>query len=132
MNFPISSCEIINRQHKTKQGNGEIGIEMKDNATSTHIDGSYNLKVIQTRKEYVESLLKDFGSGQISHEKLVGELTQEFKNVYSFVESLITNVTQLKNNYEFLLNIIISMPEVQNNPDLAQKITEKFPEDSHP
>lgn len=117
---------------KTKQGNGEIGIEMKDNSISTPIDGSYNLKVIQTRKEYVESLVNDFGSGQISHEKLVGELTQEFKNIYAFIESLITNVTQLKNNYEFLLNIIISMPEVQNNPDLAQKITRKFPEDSHP
>jgi hypothetical protein len=117
---------------KTRQGNGEIGVEIKDNAISTPIDGTYNLKVIQTRKEYVESLLNDFGSGQISPDKLVGELTQEFKNVYSFVESLITNVSQLKNNYEFLLNMIISMPEVQNNPELAQKISEKFPEDSHP
>jgi len=117
---------------KTKQGNGGISIQMKDNGISIPIDGSYNLKVIQTRKEYVESLLNDFGSGQISYEKLVGELAQEFKNMYAFIESLITNVTQLKNNYEFLLNIIISMPEVQNNPGLVKKITEKFPEDSHP
>ncbi len=117
---------------KTKKGNGEIGREMKDNSISTPIDGSYNLRVIQTRKEYVESLVNDFGSGQISHEKLVGELTQEFKNLYAFIESLITNVTQLKNRYEFLLNIIVSMPEVQNNPNLAQKIRDMFPEDSHP
>ena len=117
---------------KNKQSNGEIEIEIKDNAITTPIDGSYNLKVIQTRKEYVESLLNDFGSGQISRDKLIGEITQEFKNVYSFVESLVTNVSQLKDNYEFLLNMIISMPEVQNNPELAQKIPKKFPEDSHP
>ena len=107
------------------------GRKMEDNSIGTPIDGNYNLKVIQSRKEYVESLLNDFGSGQISHEKLVGELAQEFKNVYAFVENLITNDTQLKNNYEFLMNIVISMPEVQNNPNLMEKITEKFPKDSH-
>ena len=35
---------------KTKQGNGEIGIEMKDNSINAPIDGSYNLKVIQNTK----------------------------------------------------------------------------------
>lgn len=107
------------------------GRKVEDNSIGTPIDGNYNLKVIQSRKEYVESLLNDFGSGQISHEKLVGELAQEFKNVYAFVENLITNDTQLKNNYEFLMNIVISMPEVRNNPNLMEKITEKFPKDSH-
>jgi hypothetical protein len=96
------------------------------------IDDKYNLKMIQTRKEYVESLLNDFGSGQISPEKLVGELTQEIKNLYAFTETLVTNVAELKGHYEFLLNIIISMPEVQNNSSLTQKIKEFFPEDSHP
>jgi hypothetical protein len=91
-----------------------------------------NLKMIQTRKEYVESILNDFGSGQISPEKLVGELTQEIKNLYAFTETLVANVTKLKCNYEFLLNIIISMPEVQNNASLTKKIKEKFPENSHP
>ena len=128
MNFLISPCEINNKWNmKTKQENGGTGIEMKDNSISTPIDGNYNLKVIQTRKEYVESLVNDFGSGQISHEKLVGELAQEFKNIYAFVESLITNDTQLKNNYEFLLNIVISMPEVQNNPRPYRKNHRKIP-----
>ena len=105
---------------------------MEDNSIGTPIEGNYNLKVIQSRKEYVESLLNDFGSGQISHDKVVGELAQEFKNVYAFVESLITNDTQLKNNFEFLMNIVMSMPEIQNNPNLIEKITAKYPKDSHP
>jgi len=42
---------------KSRQGNGEIKIEVeiKDNAISTPIDDSYNLKIIQTRQEYVNS-----------------------------------------------------------------------------
>jgi hypothetical protein len=53
---------------------------MNDARIGSGIDDKYNLKMIQTRKEYVESILNDFGSGQISPEKLVGELTQEIKN----------------------------------------------------
>ena len=64
---------------KNKQSNGEIEIEIKDNAITTPIDGNYNLKVIQTRKEYVESLLNDFGSGHISRDKLIGELPKNLK-----------------------------------------------------
>jgi hypothetical protein len=105
---------------------------MNDARIGRGIDDKYNLKMIQTRKEYVESILNDFGSGQISPEKLVGELTQEVKNLYAFTETLVTNVAELKGHYEFLLNIIISMPEVQNNASLTQKIKEFFPEDSHP
>jgi hypothetical protein len=105
---------------------------MNDVRIGRGIDDKYNLKMIQTRKEYVESILNDFGSGQISPEKLVGELTQEVKNLYAFTETLVTNVAELKGHYEFLLNIIISIPEVQNNASLTQKIKEFFPEDSHP
>src|SRR6266498_3993604 len=105
---------------------------MNDAGDSGRIYDGENLKMIQTRKEYVESILNDFGSGQISPEKLVGEITQEIKNLYAFTETLVANVTKLKSNYEFLLNIIISMPEVQNNASLTNKIKEMFPENSHP
>ncbi|HEY7109898.1 MAG TPA: hypothetical protein VH415_10740 [Nitrososphaeraceae archaeon] len=99
--------------------------------SSNVIDKDY-LKIIQTRKEYLESLISQLASGQISNDKLVSELAEELKNLYSVVEDLQTEVIQLKGNYEFLLNIIISMPEVQKNPTLVQKIQEKFPESSHP
>lgn len=66
--------------------------EMNDARIGSGIDDKYNLKMIQTRKEYLESILNDFGSGQISPEKLVGELTQEIKYLYSFTETLVTNV----------------------------------------
>src|SRR6266498_458946 len=101
---------------------------MKDVGDGSSTDDRENLKMIQTRKEYVESILNDFGSGQISPEKLVGELTQEIKNLYAFTETLVANVTNLKSNYEFLLNIIISMPEVQNNASLTKKIKKMFTE----
>lgn len=91
-----------------------------------------HLKIIQTRKEYLESLISQFGSGQVSNDKLVSDLAQELKNLYSVVEDLQTELIQLKGNYEFLLNIVISMPEVQKNPALVQKIQERFPESSHP
>jgi hypothetical protein len=91
-----------------------------------------NLKIIQTRREYLESLMGQLGSGQVSNEKLVGGLAEELKNLYSVVEGLQTEVTQLKGDYEFLLNIIISMPEIQKNTTLVQKIQERFPENSHP
>jgi hypothetical protein len=95
------------------------------------IDKNY-LKIIQTRKEYLESLISQLGSGQVSYEKLVGDLAQELKNLYSIVEGLQTEIIQLKGNYEFLLNIIISMPEIQKNPTLVQKIQDRFPENCHP
>jgi hypothetical protein len=91
-----------------------------------------NLKVIQTRKEYLESLMNQLGSGQVSNEKLVGDVAQELKNLYSLVEGLQTEIIQLKGHYEFLLNIMISMPEIQKNTALIQKIQERFPENSHP
>ena len=91
-----------------------------------------NLKIIQTRKEYLESLINQLGSGQVSNEKLVGDIVQELKNLYSQVRGLQTEITQLKGHYEFLLNILISMPEIQKNPALIQKIQERFPENSHP
>ena len=70
--------------------------------------------------------------GQISHEKLVANLPKNSKTYMRLLKAYLTMLPRLKNNYEFLLNIIISMPEIQNNPDLTQKISEKFPEDSHP
>jgi len=100
-------------------------------SSSNIIDKDY-LKIIQTRKEYLESLISQFGSGQVSNDKLVSDLAQELKNLYSVVEDLQTELIQLKGNYEFLLNIVISMPEVQKNPALVQKIQERFPESSHP
>jgi hypothetical protein len=100
-------------------------------SSSNVIDKDY-LKIIQTRKEYLESLISQFGSGQVSNDKLVSDLAQELKNLYSVVEDLQTELIQLKGNYEFLLNIVISMPEVQKNPALVQKIQERFPESSHP
>jgi len=100
-------------------------------SSSNIIDKDY-LKIIQTRKEYLESLISQFGSGQVFNDKLVSDLAQELKNLYSVVEDLQTELIQLKGNYEFLLNIVISMPEVQKNPALVQKIQERFPESSHP
>lgn len=105
---------------------------MEDNSTSGASDHSETLNIIHTRKEYVESLVNDFGSGAVSYEKLLGELAQEIRTLYAVVESLITNLNQAKGNYEFLFDIIVSMPEVQRNTSLAQKIKERFPEDSHP
>ena len=95
------------------------------------IDKDY-LNIIQTRKEYLESLISQLGSGQVSNDKLVSELAEELKNLYSVVEDLQTEVIQPRGNYEFILNIVISMPEVQKNPAIVQKIQERFPESSHP
>jgi hypothetical protein len=103
----------------------------KEMSTPNVIDKD-NLKVIQTRKEYLESLMNQLGSGQVSNEKLVGDVAQELKNLYSLVEGLQTEIIQLKGHYEFLLNIMISMPEIQKNPALIQKIQERFQENSHP
>ena len=100
--------------------------------SSPNVIDKDNLKIIQTRKEYLESLISQLGSGQVSNEKLVGDLVQELKNLFSVVEGLQTEIIQLKGNYEFLLNTIISMPEIQKNPTLVQKIQERFPENSHP
>jgi hypothetical protein len=91
-----------------------------------------DMKLIRTRKEYLDSLLNQLGSDQVTHEKLVPEVTQELKNLYSLLEGLRSEITQLKSDYDFILNIIISMPEVQKNSTLAQKIQERFPENSHP
>jgi hypothetical protein len=99
------------------------------NPVSTDKD---NLKIIQTRKEYLESLINQLGSGQIKYDKLVAELTEELKSLYSLLEGLQAEATQIKSNYEFILNIIISMPEVQKNSALTRKIQERFPENSHP
>jgi hypothetical protein len=62
---------------------------MKDISIGKGIDDKHNLKLIQRRKEYVESILNDCGSSQISPDKLVGELTQEIKNLYAFREALL-------------------------------------------
>ena len=87
---------------------------------------------IQNRREYVESLLNSFGSGQISQDKLISELAEEFNKAYTIIHSLDFQISQLKKRYEFLINIIISMPEVQANPSLTEKVKDFFPEDSHP
>jgi hypothetical protein len=102
-----------------------------NNINSTGIDKD-NLKVIQTRKEYLDTLLNQLGSDQVTYEKLVAEVAQELKNLYLLVEGLHSKITQLKSDYEFLLNIIISMPEIQKNSALTQKIQERFPENTHP
>ncbi|MGI8834581.1 MAG: hypothetical protein ACR2IS_18350 [Nitrososphaeraceae archaeon] len=87
---------------------------------------------IQTRREYIESLINDFGSGQIAQEKFIGELAEEFSKSYSIIQTQNSEISQLKDRYELLINIIISMPEVQNNPSLTDKIKKFYPEDSHP
>jgi hypothetical protein len=61
---------------------------------------------------------------------MVAEVAQELKNLYSLLEGLRSEITQLKSDYEFILNIIISMPEIQNNSALTQKIQKRFPENS--
>lgn len=87
---------------------------------------------IKTRKEYVQSLVNDFGAGQITQDKLLGELSEEFSKLYMTIEKLNLQILQLKDRYELLINVIISMPEVQNNPLLTDKIKQFYPEDSHP
>ncbi len=89
-------------------------------------------KEIQTRREYIESLVNDFGSGHIGQEKLIGELSEEFNRLYVIIQALNSQITLLNDRYELLINIIISMPEVQNNPSLTSKIKQFYPEDSHP
>jgi cupin superfamily acireductone dioxygenase involved in methionine salvage len=90
------------------------------------------IREIQNRREYVESLLNSFGSGQISQDKLISELAEEFNKSYTIIQSLDFQISQLKKRYEFLINIIISMPEVQSNASLTEKVKKFFPEDSHP
>jgi len=87
---------------------------------------------IKTRKEYVQSLVNDFGAGQITQDKLLGELSEEFSKLYMTIEKLNLQILQLKDRYELLINVIISMPEVQNNRSLTDKIKQFYPEDSHP
>lgn len=87
---------------------------------------------IKTRKEYVQSLVNDFGAGQITQDKLLGKLSEEFSKLYMTIEKLNLQILQLKDRYELLINVIISMPEVQNNPSLPDKIKQFYPEDSHP
>ena len=87
---------------------------------------------IKTRKEYLQSLVNGFGSGQITQDKLLGELSEEFSKLYMIIEKLNLQILQLKDRYELLINVIISMPEVQNNPSLTDKIKQFYPEDSHP
>lgn len=100
-------------------------------SSSSVADRDY-LTIIQTRKEYLESLISQLGSGQVFHDKLVSELAEELKYLYSVVEGFQNEVIELRGKYEFLLNILISMPEVQKNTALVQKIQERFPESSHP
>ena len=121
---------ILHKLHCTAHHIAKI-IEVVGSSEKGWSDKDY-LKIIQTRKEYLESLISQLGSGQVSNEKLVGDLAQELKNLYSIVEGLQTEIIQLKGNYEFLLNIIISMPEIQKNLTLVQKIQDRFPENSHP
>jgi len=87
---------------------------------------------IKTRREYVQLLLSNFGSGQIDEAKLISELTEEFDKLYGIIGSLDSELSQLKDRYNFLINLVISMPEVQNNPLLTAKIQEFYPENSHP
>lgn len=87
---------------------------------------------IKTRKEYVQSIVNDFGAGQITQDKLLGELSEEFSKLYMTIEKLNLQILQLKDRYELLINVIISMPAVQNNPPLTDKIKQFYPEDSHP
>ena len=61
-----------------------IKIEIKDNAIGRPIDDSYNLKVIQTRKEYVNTT-KWFWPSSDSRDKLIGE--PKILKWFSFAES---------------------------------------------
>ncbi len=87
---------------------------------------------IQTRRQYIESIVNDFGSGQIGQEKLIAELAEEFTKSYTIIQTQNSQISRLKERYELLINIIISMPEVQNNPSLTDKIKRFYSEDSHP
>jgi len=89
-------------------------------------------KEIQTRKEYIESLMSDFASGQIVQEKLIAELVEEFNKLYAIVQAFNSQISQRKEWYNLLINIILSMPEVQNNASLTAKLKQFYPEDSHP
>ena len=91
-----------------------------------------DVKKIQNRKEYVESIINEIAAGQISQEKLVVELAEEFKNFYALMENLEISVSQLKHRYQFILDLIMSIPEVQKNSKISEKIRRMFPEDSHP
>jgi peptidoglycan hydrolase CwlO-like protein len=68
-----------------------------NNINSTGIDKD-NLKVIQTRKEYLDTLLNQLGSDQVTYEKLVAEVAQELKNLYSLVDGLQSEITRLRVN----------------------------------
>jgi hypothetical protein len=43
---------------------------------------------IQNRREYVESQLNSFGSGQISQDKLISDLAEEFNKSYTIIQGL--------------------------------------------
>lgn len=104
---------------------------MNDSNSISKVD-STEVKKIQNRKEYMESIINKISTGQISQEKLVVELAEEFKNFYILMENLETSVAQLKRRYQFILDLIMSIPEVQKNSKISEKIREMFPENSHP
>ena len=87
-------------------------------------------KEIKTRKEYIQSLISNFGSDLINGNKLGPELLEEFNKLYLIIENLHSEISQLKNQYDFLLNLIVSMPEVQNNQSLMSKIIQLGAEES--
>lgn len=57
-------------------------------------------KEIKTRKEYIQSLIGNFGSDQINRDKLVPELLEEFNKLYLIIETLPSEISQLKDQYD--------------------------------
>jgi hypothetical protein len=112
--------------------NATLVIGVNDNINSISKVENADVKKIQNRKEYVESIINEIAAGQISQEKLVVELAEEFKNFYDLMENLEISVSQLKHRYQFILDLIMSIPEVQKNSKISEKIRQMFPEDSHP
>lgn len=101
-----------------------IGVNNDINSISK-VENS-DVKKIQNRKEYVESIINEIAAGQISQEKLVVELAEEFKNFYALMENLEISVSQLKHRYQFILDLIMSIPEVQKNSKISEKIRRMF------
>ena len=99
-------------------------------AVQVHIMSSDVDKEIKTRKEYIQSLISNFGSDLINGNKLGPELLEEFNKLYLIIENLHSEISQLKNQCDFLLNLIVSMPEVQNNQSLMSKIIQLGAEES--
>jgi hypothetical protein len=85
---------------------------------------------IETRREYIQSLISSFGSDQINQENLIPELLEEFNKLYVIIGTLNSDLSQVKDQYNLIINLILSMPEVQNNPSLMAKIQEFYPEES--